>query len=163
MVDATGTRRNLVADTRAGDNEYRFDFKTDSEEYPYYCYPLRLNKIQIGLQSAAMPGASIAFQSIKAHYRDAAGISRPSSKNNGTLTVTTDGEKIIISSDALDISNGQLSVFDIAGGLAASAAINDDNGPGTLCADIKQLPAGIYFAVVSIGREKIGSVKFMVK
>lgn len=163
MVDATGTRRNLVADTRAGDNEYRFDFKTDSEEYPYYCYPLRLNKIQIGLQSAAMPGASIAFQSIKAHYRDAAGISSPSSENNGTLTVATDGEKIIISSDALDISNGQLSVFDIAGRLAASAAINDENGPGTLCADIKQLPAGIYFAVVSIGREKIGSVKFMVK
>lgn len=165
FTDATGGRQNIVADALAGDNEYTFSFN-DSEglPYPYYLYPLRLNRVMVGLKTVAMPGASLGFESIKALYPASSGVSPVHvGTEPASFDVKVEGETLVVAVNSPQGGRCALWVYDVAGRVRATSVTDLMAGDNLINVDIKSLPVGIYAAVLNGADLPSSSVKFMVR
>lgn len=165
FIDGAGGRQNIVADASAGDNEYTFSFN-DSEgaPYPYYLYPLRLNRVMVGLKTTATPGASLGFESIRALYPASSGVRQVSAGASASpFDVKVDGETLIVAVNRSKGGRSTLRVYDVAGRVRAVAVADLAAGENRVDVDIKSLPVGIYAAVLDGDGVPQSSVKFMVR
>lgn len=164
FIDATGGRQNLVADVSAGDNEYLFSFKdAEGVAYPYYLYPLRLNRVMVGLQTAASPGATLGFESIKAIYPGSSGVESVLSDSKPDFGVSVKGELLVADVETSKAGRALLRVYDVGGRALTTAHADLEPGRNEINVDIKSLPVGIYAAVLTTGDSPARTVKFMVR
>ncbi|MBO5053690.1 MAG: phosphodiester glycosidase family protein [Muribaculaceae bacterium] len=164
FVDATGGRLSITSDAIAGENDYKFDLKdSQGDPYPYYYYPLKLSKIRVDLTTAAKPGASLAFQSLKALYPSQLGVTDITADPIQNPDIKIIGENLIVNVSSDITQNAGLHIYDFAGQRIATKTFNLQPGCNELSFNIKELPVGIYAAVITSTTTSPISIKFIVK
>ena len=164
FIDATGGHQSIVADISSGDNEYLFSFKdAEGAQFPYYLYPLRLNRIVLTLNTSAHPESSLAFESIKAIYPAGSGVEQICTNKEREFNVQVHGETLVANVGSSAYTSAQLAIYDVAGLCRYSTMVNVEPGNNMMNIDIKELPVGIYAAVLSGNSIPTSSAKFIVR
>lgn len=164
FVDATGRSQSFMQDISSGDNEYLFSFKnTDGTPFPYYLYPMRLNKISVTLNTAAMPESTLAFNSIKAIYPGDSGVELIQPDKSSVFDVRVYGEALVANISSPAQTRASFAIYDITGVRRISEMVDIESGSNVIKINIKNLPAGIYAAVLSGNGIPSASTKFIVR
>lgn len=163
FIDAKGERLTLTAQPQVGDHEYEFKFAGDDEQLPYYRYPMRLNRVMIGLNTTAMPGSTLGFESIKALYPGVNGVGEIAYDRMDDAELRVEGETLVAEIDSDSDTTMRIAVYDVTGRMVTAENVELRQGPNRIGIDIKSLPVGIYAAVIAGPDGIAGQGKFMVR